>query len=71
MTIITISKKVIVPEKDVRDTIEACKKWFELNPDRNICNMSCFGHHSWQVNKKSIEADIKKAASLAKPYTKA
>ncbi len=70
MTFITVTRKVIVPQKDIRDTIASCKKWFEKNPEREICNASIFGHTSWKVHRTKIEEDINKAASLAKPYNK-
>lgn len=67
---IIISKKVDVPEKDIKDAISAIKKWFESNPDKDICRPSMFGHNIWEVNRKSISSDVKDCAKNAMPYSK-
>lgn len=61
-----ILKKTIISDKSIRDTINKCIKWFEDNPERNICNANIFGHKNWKIHKLQIESNIKKAAFLAK-----
>lgn len=67
---LTISKKVEVPEKDITDAITAIKGWFDKNPDKEICRPQMFGHNTWDVNRDSIEKDVRESAKNAKPYNK-
>lgn len=68
---ITLRKKVDVPEEDIIETIKSVKNWLDKNPDRNSLTAGIFGHQSWKINKNSIEKDIRDAASNAHPYKKA
>lgn len=68
--LITVTKKVSVPEEDIEEVIKVVKEWFERNPDRLLCNPSIFGHHVWQVRKERIEEDVRLCAAEALPYSK-
>lgn len=69
--LITIRGRVDVPEEDVQEVIDKVKSWFEKNPDRTDCYVGIFGHNDWKVEKSRIEEDVRAAARLATPYTKA
>ncbi len=69
-TLLTLRKKVEVPEKDIQDVITAVKEWFDKNPEKKICRPSIFGHHIWEINRNTIEEDIRKGAEQAFPYKK-
>jgi len=66
----SIRKKVDIPEKDILETIDAIKNWLDKNPNKNSLTAGIFGHQAWKINRKSIEKDIREAASKAYPYKK-
>lgn len=69
-TLLTLRAKVNVPEEDIQETIEAVKNWLEKNPNRKSLTAGIFGHRAWEINKDSIEEDVRAAASQAYPYSK-
>ena len=69
--VVKIGKKVDVPEDDIQEVIRVVNQWFVQNPDKGVCRPAIFGHAIWDVNRASVEADVRAAAAKAHPYTKA
>ena len=69
MITITLSEKVNVPESDIVETISAIENFFKTSTKESI-TVGMFGYNAWEVNKNSVEINVRECASVAKPYTK-